>query len=265
MQKNYLPFIRRQRLTVPATAAVNSVHFSSIPQLATEGGVRAHLTDAYVFGAGATFNMRMGLTTQSYFTEQFYPSSMFHDGVMHETGCWRFAKPYRIFPGDRLRVQVVAPGNRNDLVGSPAVIFSGIRLDTNEPILLYDMQDSTDLTPNGTFLFNRETLRCPAETPIDLYSVTVAPPSELLDIRTDTITQPNGVAVMIWGPDGRQWWDSAAWTQLFTINSHVIDLRKVEFELLPEETMVFEFLKIAASQSDVDLWITVRGSYEVIL
>jgi hypothetical protein len=275
-QRNYLPFIRRQRLDIPAQALAGSIglNFSSIPLLATEGGIRAHLTDAYVYPdvdnrtdlVFENFRMRMGLTTQSYFTEQFYPIGMYQDGVTHETGCWRFAKPYRIYPGDRLRVQERYPTGWDDAydVTYPAVIFTGKRLDNGDPILLYECLQS--VADAGTApVFQADTLRCPAETPVDLYSVVTNVPRTLLTDGGGTIRPTTSFGLMIWGPDGRQWWDDGTWTQLMNLNGYVMDLRKLEYELRPDQTLVFEFERIGQDLTARTLWITVRGSYEVLV
>lgn len=270
--KNYLPFIRRQRITIPAEASASAIntYFSSISELSTSGGLRTHLTDCYVYpdnssrGDLTTMQMRMGVTGRSYLTTQFYPLYEFMDGTVKETGCWRFAKPYRVYPGDRLKARLTYTDQTAQQINHkihPSIVFSGVRAFDSKPILLYQSADNFP-SENAAYLFDEDTMRCPDDSPVDLYAVTTTLPGWMYNVNFQGV-QGHNVGLMIWGPDGRQWWDDPTWENLLFLDSHVIDLRKPEWVLNPEETLVFEFRRTGVAASDEILWITVRGSYEV--
>lgn len=268
MARNYLPFIKRQRITIPAGADPSTLatSFSSIVELSTPGGLRTYLTDCYVYpdDANRTYvggDMRIGVTGRSYNTAEFYPNYTFYDGTIKETGCWRFAKPYRIFPGDRLKVRETYPSGSDRFRVRSGVVFSGIRISDNTPILIYQTADEY-VADAGAYLFDKDTMKCPDDSPVDLYAIISNIPRQMYPLHFAGLGTPN-YSLMVWGPDGRQWWDDPTWTNLLFLDSHVIDLNKPEWVMDPEETLVFEFRYVDSAQSDLYLWITIRGSYEV--
>lgn len=292
---NYLPFIRREKLVLPPgdVAGGNRVlATSTISGLSSGSGARAFLTDAYVYPDIPDLNpvtnvndfqnieMRYGVYGRSFLTAKPYPIRFSHDGPVQETGCWRLAKPYRVFPGEKLtaRLDYNDPGGAfnpdrpilaNAYETFPAIIFHGVKVTTNQPFLLYDRHDEL---PNlrDSILLNKDTLRCPDDSPVDILAVTTNIPYFLLSYLNEPDTAgaiySYYPSAMIWGPDGRQWWDDPSWASLFCLRGTVIDLNKPEWVLEPEETLVFEFTDIRTNQdSEFGLWVTVRGSYEVSL
>jgi hypothetical protein len=60
-------------------------------------------------------------------------------------------------------------------------------------------------------------------------------------------------------------WNDSTWRNLLHTDTHVIDLQKPEYELMPEQALVFEFQRTGADVSARAIWITIRGSYEVLV
>jgi hypothetical protein len=195
---------------------------------------------------------RIGKFGVELLTEDFYPLTMFGTKPRQEFGVWEFTKPYRLFPGERLSAlvsYVAGAGNRDCTV--PAVQFNAVRLVDNRPILLYDNANARMGGVAATSIrLISENLQCPVDSPVDIYSCVVQP-------------QSNGAAVaelMIYGPDGRKWWDNQTWLFLFDTPGFLMDLSGHEWILEPGESFYAEFITPAAA---CDLAIVLRGQIEV--
>jgi hypothetical protein len=269
---NYLPAIKRAVL-VPFTGPNTTPNRHSPVRADFDfGSKRVHLTDvAFCQLAGVTQQGADGLVTsggvfarigkfgEGLLTEDFYPLTMFGTKPRQEYGVWEFSKPYRLFPGERLSALVTysaAAGGRGlerDCT-VPAVQFNAVRVLDGRPLLLYD---NTNTRMSGIAVMSvrlvSENLQCPADSPIDIYSCVVQPAS--MDTVGVTVTE-----LMIYGPDGRKWWDDPTWSYLFDTPGFLMDLNKPEWILDPEQNFYAEFI---ANPGAADLQIVLRGQIEV--
>ena len=293
MAFNYLPFGRRVYLNVVAGTPI------TIPRESFSSGMgrRVFLSDlsidllyenpanSYDY-TGRTVRennsyrcfMRMGVFGRPYMTEEFYPIALFNDSPMQGSGVWRLPKPYTIFPGERLKARVlyspggaVAPLPEDVFIGWfatwPSIAFHGVRRIDNRPTILYDSFPSTfDALGNfvnpplGTpTILQGERLQCPAETPIDIYTIT----DSLSDPAAETDNQI--ATTQIYSPDGRKWWDNDNWPAMLKPTYLIKDLNRPEWVLDPSETIQIEFLNLSSwpMNADTRVMVTLRGQAEV--
>jgi hypothetical protein len=256
---NYLPIIKYARL-----AAAGGTRQAPVRVDLDLGGQRAYLTDVSFFKTIGTMNnpgwalltvgsvlARIGIYGKGLLTEDFYPIGLFSTKPRQEFGVWEFPKPYRLFPGERLSAMVTYGAGaglqglqRNCTV--PAVQFNAVRLLDNRPLLLHDNANARMGGVAATSIrLVSENLQCPTDSPIDIYSC---------------VFQPTAAAYMIYGPDGRKWWDDPAWPFLFDSYGYLMDLNKPEWVLELGQSFYCEFITPAAA---CDLSIVLRGQVEV--
>jgi hypothetical protein len=262
---NYLPAIKRALLAPAAGLRQAPVRADF-----DFGNNRVHLTDvsfcqllgttgwgpqASISTVGGTL-ARIGRFGSELLTEDFYPLTMFGTKPRQEYGVWEFAKPYRLFPGERLSAHVAygagagQRGQERDCT-VPAVQFNAARLLDNRPILLHDSANARMGGVAATSIrLISENLQCPADSPIDIYSCVVQPTS-----MGTTVPE-----LMIYGPDGRKWWDDSTWPFLFDTPGFLMDLAKSEWILEPGESFYAEFITPATA---CDLSVVLRGQIEV--
>lgn len=250
---NYLPVIKYVQLPAAAGTRQAPVRFDL-----DLGGQRAYLTDiafTKITETLATGNVlaRIGVYGKGILTEDFYPLALFSTKPRQEYGVWEFAKPYRLFPGERLSALVTyntSIGGRDQTV--PAVQFNAVRVVDNRPLLLYDNANARmgSAVVNTSIRLISENLQCPADSPIDIYSCVIQP----------TYSDPVVAELMIYGPDGRKWWDDPTWPRLFDTHGFLMDLNKPEWVLGPGQSMYCEFITPITA---CDIAIVLRGQVEV--
>jgi hypothetical protein len=267
---NYLPAIKRAVLAPAAGLRQAPVRADF-----DFGNKRVHLTDVAFFQLiGTAVNnppiitvggtlARIGKFGSELLTEDFYPLTMFGTKPRQEYGVWEFPKPYRLFPGERLSASITyaagagARGGERDCT-VPAVQFNAVRIVDNRPILLHDNANARMGGVAATSIrLISENLQCPADSPIDIYSCVLQPNSGSTTVfGAITVTE-----LMIYGPDGRKWWDDPTWRFLFDTPGFLMDLGKSEWILEPGESFYAEFITPAAA---CDLAIVLRGQIEVM-
>ena len=264
MAKNYLPFARRQVVTLDNSANRFSTR---ITDLSIGGGVRAHLGDlcvAATYASGTTPNMRIGILGKGYLTEGFYTAQLHNTGTTNEYGVWEFTKPYRLYPGERLKAKFEWRSNdpfnssAKQPIYRPAVTFFGKRVKDGHPINLYDSYVDAVPTVGQSYLLFGDNLQCPADTPVDLYKMigpTCAYPH--MPWQYDAANP----SFQIWGPDDRAWWDDPTWTQITVPPVTLINLNKPEWVLDPKDTVTIEFDWPSTLTRYVV--VTLRGSMEI--
>lgn len=264
---NYLPAIKKALLAPAAGLRQAPVRADF-----DFGNKRVYLTDVSFYqligtlGAGppttTTGNVlaRIGKFGGELLTEDFYPLTMFGTKPRQEFGVWEFTKPYRLFPGERLSALVSyaagagTAGLERDCT-VPAVQFNAVRVVDNRPILLYDNANARMGGVAATSIrLISENLQCPVDSPVDIYSCVLQPDS----MRFAGFT--TATELMIYGPDGRKWWDDPTWPYLFDTPGFLMDLSGPEWILEPGQSFYAEFITPAAA---CDLAIAVRGQIEV--
>jgi hypothetical protein len=259
---NYLPTIKRAILVQSGGNRQAPVR----AMLDLGGNARTFLTDVAFFSTntgnreGTNPLVRIGKWGQGLLTEAFYPLCLFNTKPRQEFGVWNFAKPYRLLPGERLSALVEyveigrqVPVTRDRTV--PAIMFNAVRVVDNRPVLLYDNLDHRAVVGEGVRLA-AEKLQCPADSPVDIYSVVAQPTTTVGGSVGDNYALEQ---LMIYGPDGRQWWDQKSWPCLFDPTGFITDLNRPEWVLKPGESFFCEFL----TDASVDMQIVVRGQVEV--
>jgi len=259
---NYLPFVKREVLNI----AASNRGFVSIPFMGRNEGIRKIIGDVTVFETTKVenINMRIGITGRGYLTEDFYKVGVYCNAHRPFVQTWKFPKPYTLKPGQRMTVRQTA---RAATAAVKGVMFSGLRLDNNQPILLHDA--TTEAIAAGTyFTLNDSTLQCPHDTEIDLYSFTT---SENVS-NESTGFQPTVGEIQIYGPDEREWFELTS--QVIPApagsNAHWVAPIVSPIELGEErgwfleggQAITFDFENDDAAH-DSNIEVTVRGSYEV--
>lgn len=300
MTVNYLPFARREYLT----ASVDTITLGAgiflyrmgriatrISALAYGRGVKAHLGELEVIldtsdwrsrdytgpdsDIWSALSMRIGILGRGYLTENFHPVNGYCNGPTHECGTWLFPKPYTINPGQRLSAKFIAGPAIAACHTRAAVQFNGRRVLDGKPILLWDVADTTATTAGETFFLNQSTLQCPADSPVELHSVTAAYDPFAHRIGNPTWSQ------MLYYADGERMWEDETWPNMIDLKNNCIDLNKpqwvlntdevvtLEFEILPDPGVVIsnpgaqQELVPVITQS-LNIQVTLRGSLEVI-
>jgi hypothetical protein len=206
---------------------------------------------------------RIGKWGHGLLTEAFFPVCVFHTKPRQEYGVWEFAKPYRVYPGERLSANIeyrfFGGEERSDPTRDmtvPAIQFNGVRTVDQRPVLLYDNFNAQITTSQGIRLA-AEKLQCPADSPVDIYSC-VAQPTTTVNVNSNPATAAE--RLMIYSPDGRQWWDDMSWPFLFDPPGFIMDLNKPEWVINPGESFFCEFI---TTEATCDAYISLRGHVEV--
>jgi hypothetical protein len=264
----YVPSIKRARLNLATAAGVAFVRKQAPVRTFLDFGTstRVVLNDVSFQLRSIDTSVRIGKTGLGLLTENFYPLGLFNTKPRQEFGVWEFAKPYRIYPGERLSAAIEYNGVSGRQGGltrncvNPAIQFNGVRVSDQRPILLHDCWDRR-MIADGAVRLVAEKLQCPMDTPVDLYSCVAQP-------TMDTVVAGDGdlntlERLMIYGPDGRQWWDDNKWPYLLDPVGVVMDLNKPEWVLQPGESFYCEFITESLAPNTSDIIIVLRGQVEV--
>jgi len=263
MIRNYLPFVRQQYFEIPT----GTRDYARIPIFSTGGGAKVILDDFSVWQAVPSITdspllMRIGVMGYKYFTEDFQAVQAYSNGHRPLCSRWNFPKPYRMYPGQKLRTQITRMQ-----VGSPidypiGIMFNGIREKDQRPIILYDTDEEAKASQAVSAL-NDMTLATPHDSSILLYGVTVSQWSGDVLNRT-------GVGVQIWGPDDRQWIETAVYDgapaqiglRVIGPPTNVMQLGEQNGWVLdPKQTFTVEIINTNAGTEGV--YLTLRGVVEV--
>lgn len=274
---NFIPFARRQQLTIPASASGRPGRgFTRLADMRVGSCLKAHILDAIIYqtGNGGKFgtwgrqiNMRMGINGKPYLTNDFYDMRVFQSGHAPLTSCWDWSRdpqlpgrryPYRLNPGQLVRITMAF--NTQDVSGDnqvvPSATFSAAmtkgggsyQLQTSQaaaPVALPGPQGLTPLYQPPSLL-----LECPQSSPVDLYSLTVG-------MWSATITR----AVQVLDANESPWWPYPQWTRIIDPLAAPIKLGGYEWTLDPDETITFEFENPETAAQTID--VTIRGVREV--
>jgi hypothetical protein len=258
MGVNYLPFARRQDVSLAAAGTRPSRAFTSFMRMATAGTKRVHLQDAIVFRGDddndpnaniPEIRMRIGIYGRNYFTEDFYHLEVYRTGAQPLCTVWNWEKPFRIYPGQRMRAQV----GPSPWTGPPvrSVMFNGVRDVDDEPILLYAVDEVANTVTTNTVLEGRD-MACPGDSSVRLYSITVP------EYR---LGQTNARSIYVVDPTGRPFWPDGTWQNI--VDPHVCPiLLGPKWVVKPDETITFEFENDTASQTET-VSVIIRGCLEV--
>jgi hypothetical protein len=194
MPSNYLPFAMRESFIVPAggTAALSVVAASFSGRYA---GARVEYQDVWIsFAEAQTIDplCRYGFEGRGYLIEEPVSlAAVAQNAVMATRQGWRFAHPYRLDPGQMMRVDY-------DLAsaGVFGAMFHCKRADNASPFYLY----GSNIVGNAANIqgsLMTEYLRCPNETPLYIEGVSATGAFTLTNLN-------NEVGVQIYDGNGRE-------------------------------------------------------------
>ena len=268
--KNYLPFVRRQYIEVAAGAR----GYSRLPLFNAGQGDRVIIQDMWTvtgvsggsWGSTSPITARIGILGYKYMTEDFISLNTWHNGERPLCSCWKFAKPYRLYPGQRLRVLLTKSGAYST-TRFGGVMFNGLRERDNKPIMLYDGDE--ELGGAGAIAqLNGVTLECPSDSSVLLYSMTI--PEFQYNIASAVAP-----IVQVIGPDEREWFEAEAYDVaapaslrygMIAPEVSPIDLGEKNGWVLPVgQTITMELEVPADYEGTPGVWFTIRGSIEVPL
>ena len=206
--------------------------------------------------------MRIGWLGKGFLLEDAVPEQLFVNVGTPGCSCWRFERPYRIYPGQRLRATIDPAAETTRYQG---IVFQGVRVKDDLPVMIHDGNEA--LIGNGTVAaLAGESMQCPADSAVDLYSVTIP---EFTPNYTAALASSD---VQIWGPDDREWfrfvYRAAAAAVNLQENQWWLNIPGGYIELgeergwiqKPGETFVAEFENLSAN--DIIVASTIRGSVE---
>jgi len=263
MGVNFLPFARREVLTVPGTAAgLTNRASTSLTDFSTAGCIRAHLDDVIIFEGtdeeeggqytddGGTIRFRMGVFGGPYLTEDLYDYRCYQDGVVPLCSVWYWKRPYRIYPGERITVYQGPPVRGARDVYS--AVFSGVKISEDEPIMLYAVREFEEgAAPATPIVMDDRQLVCPGDSPVDLYSVA----SHQWDYR-----QTGSRILQIIDAQDRPFWQGENWANI--IDPPVAPCRlQPSWVLRPDQTLNLEFENL--EETDKPMTVILRGCLEV--
>jgi len=237
---NYLPFAQREILELEP-AEIKHVRLSSF---GVEGSSRVILQDlaVRVFGFNEDYSpdrggdidpapaqastdewgwaggpertveyvlMRYGWDGKGYLLEECQPHGEFVNGGRTLSPTWRFIKPYRIDPGQRLRAHGVQGGRAEAQSLFPGgVLFFGKRVKDGRPYHLYATHKvggrAEKVANNAVLDLNSDNLRCPVDSPLLIYGVSY---HMLCDINNMVTT--NSALIQVVDPNEREWFKLA--------------------------------------------------------
>ena len=170
--------------------------------------------------------------------------------------------PYRLYPGQQMLVLLAASPATSlqvDNVSVRAVFFSGRHVRRNEPYHLYHYKDVRRYDAgSGDDLISMASprMRCPIDSPIDLYSVTL--PDWM---RASNDTQ----IIYIEDGNNRAFWPDRHWGHILDPPCSPISFgMKNGWAIDPDETLVIELQNgNNAVSADQDVTVIIRGVLEV--
>ena len=284
---NYLPFARRETVTVPTAAADKTIVGGSVSTNLTEfgtGGVRrAILQDIIIFegddDTASTTNFaadgglvlaRIGIDGKQFLTEDLYDYRVMADLPRPNMACWDWScgglYPYRLYPGQKMSVLLGASPQTSvqvDSVRARAVLFSGRHVKNNEPHHLYNYVDVRRYdADSGDDLIAMDSprMKCPIDSPIDLYSVTL--PDWM-------VAQADTQVAYIEDGNSRPFWTNRHWGHIIDPPCSPISLgMKTGWAIDPDEMLVVELQNgntalEAAETESADVTVILRGVLEV--
>lgn len=281
---NYLPFVRRETVTVPPKLADKVLVGGSVSTNLTEfgtGGVRRTiLQDLIIFegedtgnagagafvGDGGLFLARIGIDGKQFLTEDLYDYRVMADLPRPNMTCWDWScggiYPYRLYPGQKMSVLLGASPQNSvqvDSVRARAVFFSGRHVKNNEPHHLYHYEDVRRYdagSGDDLLAMDSPRMKCPIDSPLDLYSVTLP---DWMRAHNDT------QVVYIEDGNSRPFWTDRHWGHILDPPCSPISLgMKTGWAIDPDETLVVELQNgDATDDSERTVTVILRGVLEV--
>jgi len=261
IKKNYLPFMRQAKVTFRVADILASGQcraYTKIADLTTGGSLRAHINDMIITPVTTSqvtldLKMRIGIQGRSYMTENFYDCKVYEDGNYPTWATWKFRKPYRVYPGERFTIEMGGPGG-GSAWGVAGIMFNGVKTLTGEPQMIWGITSETGLDGKADYHLgiNDVLLRCPNDSPVDLYSAT-------LNENDPTVT---GRVLHIVDGQDRPFCPHRQAEGLIDIKSTPIDLGE-NWVLDPGETLTVDFETGTAPATTHEYYVTIRGCLEV--
>lgn len=283
MALNYLPFQRREVVTVPpklaARVLTGGFSVTNLSIMATGGTYRAIVQDIIMQQIGADLledgsrfiRARIGVDGQNYLTEDLYDYRVFMDVGVPLAATWDWScggrTPYRLYPGQKMRVLMSRSLLWSQQTGTyppVSVCFNGLKVkhgspvgtkEDVEPLSLYaTLQLPTTAQAGELYELDSVRMQCPKDSPVDLYSVTVP----------ECYSGVAGQIVYILDGNDRPFWQPTTLTNMIDIMASPISLGYGGIVLEPDEKIRVELQNGDVSvTTDTTMWVTYRGVLEV--
>lgn len=213
---NYLPFVQRDIIQLtPKVARDGNVLTGAarISALTPNVHGRAILGDLEVLFCytlqpliairpGNNFLMRLGWSKRGWLTEERYPYNIVANGYRHWWSMWRFPRPYRMYPGDKLRVEYIHDTITQGFTAPFAVGFHGVRTIDNLPAMLSGLDPT--IRAGGRFVIDEPALACPKDTPVDISALSISD-SGVLQGQAQWGGGYIPPALQVWDSSNRAW------------------------------------------------------------
>ena len=224
---NHLPFALRTYLDVPWTPAATRRTQVKMPSLRFGGdGGRMILQDLqitplYIFKPyGGTSDIdgqsvllaRIGAEGHGYLTEELLPLALQTNATKPQMPVWRFARPYRLDPGQKLSARILHMCRTAAELGTnqtPGLMFHGKRVKDDLPIMLYDSKDTYIAPPADNVRvpvnLTNSTFNCPQDSSVLIYAVSSYTAWDPAEAPNGSPLTNYGPLIQVFGPNGRPW------------------------------------------------------------
>jgi len=200
---NYLPFVYREVLNYRSiTRPTTSLSLASAAISGGFKGATVEYQDLCIkpLGGYYAFGIRYGFEGRGYLFEE--PIELFNTITKIKSGGansvrngWRFPKPYKLDPGQSLRVDYTVDETARS-TGVFGACFHCKRMDTLEQVFLYGSDLRATVASHSGSL-QRNFLRNPGDVPLLVYGVSASSSTAI-----DTLS--NGMIVQIYDASGRE-------------------------------------------------------------
>lgn len=284
---NFLPFARRERITIPAAVSGKPGRsFARFQKFGTGSALKAHIDDIIVnivggYGYGINsivaprLKMRIGKDGHQFLTEEYYDYRCYQDGHAPLRSVWNWSgikrnHPYRLYPGQQMHTMIgLEPemGSAFQPNQNVGVLYFGRKVSTGEAWNLYDgrvyQTESFGEVPaiqSDPIMLGDCVTECPHDSPVDLYGMSVS-----LWKRNDS------ASVYVIDGNERPFWPDKRWYGIIDPQSTPILLGNArgtdEWVLAPNEIITFDFETpeeaFGGGVTELEVDVTIRGTLEV--
>jgi hypothetical protein len=260
MGANYLPFAMRENVVV----AANGVSALSVVTAAFSGrfeNARVEYQDAWLLFISGDVLMRYGFEGRGYLLEEPLNGLSMLTGEAPERQGWRFPRPYRLDPGQMMRVDYELP-----TAGVFGCMLHCKRMDDGRNFLLYGSNIvASAATAIGTL--TGDYMKCPADTPILIEGISANGSADLSVSTTQVgmqVYDGNGRELLTkkFNAGGTVTDRQMRYDWLSPSNQFHLELGRYDgWELPTQNPFIMEFEETAGNTAEI--LVLVRGSIEV--
>lgn len=266
MASNHIPFMAREVLMLPAGEVAKLSVIQAVVANRAPGAKIEYQNIQFYARTSEGFSlfpddiyMRYGFEERGYLLEEpiALMNTLNHWAFFGFGTGWRFAKPYKLLPGQQMRADYdITPGQ--GVLGYASVIFPCKREDNGAPYILH----GTNMDVNKLIgAFTGDTMAAPADTPLLVEGVQITNAgSAIMGIQ---LYDGNGSEILKAKPNNTTLFTKQLLYSNVWWRTHRIELGAFNgWELPSEHPLILEMIN-ESSDTDFEILVTVQGSAEV--